>query len=169
MVKIFSAAVLAVATAISSVQAVFILSSGHSNGMHTVKGATCGAHANGYTVPTQTLKAGSVFCSYMPNVKMSLCQCHSADTSAKDQDGFIRDIVWKTNYLRQCEDKSGGANFINSGSWINGFYEGSQNNVMRAAIFVDGKQTVAQCQPVFCSKPSEGKSWRNFSSLSPHC
>ncbi|KAF9118803.1 hypothetical protein BGX30_004298 [Mortierella sp. GBA39] len=169
MTKIFSVAALILATAISAAQAAFILSSGHSNGMHTVSSTTCGAQGNGYTAPTQTLQAGNVFCTYLPNVKMSLCQCHSANTSAKDQDGFIKDIVGHTNFLGLCEDISGGAKYIKSGSWINGFYEGPQNNVMRGAVFVDGKQTNTQCQPVFCSKPSEGKSWRQISSLSSTC
>ncbi|KAG0351744.1 hypothetical protein BC939DRAFT_477082 [Gamsiella multidivaricata] len=167
MVKIISAAALVLATAISAAQAAFILSSGRSNGMHTVKGTRC-ALTTAYTAPTQTLKAGQVYCSYLGNAKMTLCQCHTADTSAKDQEGFIRDIVTHTNFLGLCDDKSGGVSYINAGSWINGFYEGPQNSVMRGAVWANGKQTM-QCEPIRCSKPSEGLSWRQISSLSLTC
>ncbi|KAG0356671.1 hypothetical protein BGX24_006364 [Mortierella sp. AD032] len=166
MVKLISVAAIILPTVISAVQGAFILSSGGFSGLHTVPNVNC-ASSVPYTKAKNTLKAGHVFCSYLPKVDMSLCQCHQADVTASNLDGFTADILHNIEVLGACSNKAGGINYTNQGTWINGFYEG--NKFMSAAGFSNGKVSTNGCKPVGCSVASQGLSWRNFNSVSQSC
>ncbi|KAG0037048.1 hypothetical protein BGZ83_003555, partial [Gryganskiella cystojenkinii] len=92
---------------------------------------------------------------------------HQADVTATNQDGFTADILNNIWVLGACSDRSGGVNFANDGTWINGFYSGS--TFMSAARFSIGKVSNAQCSPFTCSQQSKGLSWRNLGGVSTNC
>ncbi|KAF9118723.1 hypothetical protein BGW39_000925 [Mortierella sp. 14UC] len=166
MVKLISVAAIALPTIISAVQAGYILSSGQLTGMHTVPNVNC-AQTVVYTKAKNTLKAGQVFCSYLKNVDMTLCQCHQADVTAHNLDGYTLDILSNIETLGACSNKNGGVSYANDGTWINGFYSG--NNFMSAAGFSSGKVSSNACKPVGCSVASQGLSWRHLSGVSQTC
>ncbi|GJJ78288.1 hypothetical protein EMPS_10647 [Entomortierella parvispora] len=166
MVKFISLVAIVLPAVLSVAQAAYILSSGQLKGTHIIHNVNC-AGSTKYTLATETLKAGGVFCSYLPAIDMSLCQCHQADVTAKNLDGFTADILEHVLTLGVCTDKKGGLDYASDGTWINGFYEGL--TFMSAAGFSKGKVTINGCKPVGCTTASQGLSWRNLKTVSANC
>ncbi|KAG0041118.1 hypothetical protein BGZ83_002327 [Gryganskiella cystojenkinii] len=167
MVKLVSAAAVILATAISAVQADFVLSKGQLPGTHAVSGVNCVAASLSYTKAKNTLKAGQVFCSFLPKVGMTLCQCHQSDATADGQNGFIADILNNAWLLGTCSDKKGGITYANAGTWISGYYHG--NNYVSTAGYSNGKVSSSGCSAVGCSSPSQELSWRDLKTVSTTC
>lgn len=176
MVKFITIAAIVLPAILSMAQAVtpvgqFVLSAGQLKGTHTIKKIDCKV-AVGYYGTGADLKAGGVFCNYLPASDMSLCQSHTADVSADFQNKFTNDILSHLQILGGCKDKSGGGvNFANDGAWINGFYSHDVHtqDFSSAATFSKGKVTINTVKPFGCSYASQGLSWRNLATVSPTC
>ncbi|KAF9583597.1 hypothetical protein BGW38_009088 [Lunasporangiospora selenospora] len=166
MVKFISVAAAILPAILSVAQGAFILSSGIRFGTHVVQGTDCKSSTS-YTGAGKQLKAGKVFCSYLSDVDMSLCQCHQADVSVSDQNGFTRDILNNIVTVGICSDNESDVNYASGGTWFNGFYQG--NKFMSAMTLSQGKVTFNDCKPMTCKYASEGRSWRHFNSIPKDC